>query len=111
MPKQTPAKLNFSPIGKAKSSEMKIKTIIFAPSETFSLQHQRNTARSEKSTKTKTTPKQAMREGGKSQKISKRFRIKTSELVKKLLREEKRKKREKEEGGRKKKYQERPQST
>lgn len=44
---------------------MKIKTVIFAPSETYSLQHQRNTARSEESTKTKTTPKQAMIRGKK----------------------------------------------
>ncbi len=65
---------------------MKIKTVIFAPS----LQQQRDTARSEKSSKTKTTPKQAMIKGKKPENKQK-VGIITSELVKKPLREEKRK--------------------
>lgn len=72
---------------------MKIKTVIFAPSETFSLQHQRNTARSEESTKTKITPKQAMMKGGGGgeKKLENKQKVGifiTSELVKKLREEE-----------------------
>lgn len=77
---------------------MKIKTVIFAPAETYSLQPQRNTARSKESTKTKITPKQAMMKEKKPENKQK-VGITTSERLKKLLEDEKR-------GG--KKYQERP---
>lgn len=79
---------------------MKIKTVIIVPSETYSLQHQRNTERSEKSTKTKITPKQAMIK--KKPENKQKVEIITSRKEAASGREE-----ERERG---KKYQERPQA-
>lgn len=57
---------------------MKIKTVNCAPSETHSLQHQRNTARSEKSTKSERTSRQDMAEGRKKRKISQRWGLQSA---------------------------------
>lgn len=108
MPKQTPAKFNSSPIRKAKSSKMKIKTVIFfcalGDAQPPNTREKHCEIREKHQNSTKTSHDR----GGKRLKIRKRSGDDDNKwaLEKKLPRKEKRK-REKRRG---KKYQERPQA-